>query len=115
MTDGAIPAISEDLERTYACRHLLEPPAPEIVGGLIERIAKLTADLREANRKYEWRPITEQDLPQVGDEMFSRTDGIALVSETHASFYGHDPRMWKQFGRWTYFRQHISPAQQEAE
>jgi len=50
MSKPAKPEIPEDLQKAWMARHLLEPPASEVVGELIERISRLEAEKKQIAR-----------------------------------------------------------------
>jgi hypothetical protein len=61
---------------------------------LRERIAELEAQLAERD----WSPITQDNLPRVGDEVWGDTRKMLEVEEWHVGYFTADPRVWIQSG-----------------
>lgn len=81
-----------------------------LAGGAVQNIARELIAAREQLERLRWRPITEQDLPKVGDELLS-------MPSMHIQSIAADPVM--QYGSlvhfcYTYFRP-IDPPQTEEE
>lgn len=65
------------------------------------RIAELEAQLAALT----WTPISESNLPKVGDEVYSHLlNETRCVTESFLQMHGADPRVWNQYGGWTHFR-----------
>jgi len=68
-----------------------------------ERVAALEAQLAEANRKLEaldWKPITPENLPKVGDEVWQQGHDTYVVLDKNQMRSANDYGVWG----WTHFR-----------
>lgn len=65
-----------------------------------ERLGEEIAALRSKLAALDWRPITEADLPKVGDELLGMCDKVQKV---YANEEAYDIERWKQT-YWTHFR-----------
>ena len=101
--------MSKAIQRYGECWHGHIPRANDngdyvLYDAYLAAVANLEAEnaaLREQLDALQWRPITEQDLPKVGDEVGKYHNGLFLISRIS--------RGWKieweiQDGDWTHFR-----------
>jgi uncharacterized protein (UPF0335 family) len=95
VSKPAKPEIPEDLKKAWMARHLLEPPAAEVVGELIERISRLEAEKKQIARDVlhealanemltdENRQLREQvaDLEKTGRQAIDKLAAMLKVND----------------------------------
>ena len=74
----AKPEIPEDLKKAWMARHLLEPPASEVVGELIERISRLEAEKKQIARDVLHEALANEML---ADENRQLREQVARLSQ----------------------------------
>jgi hypothetical protein len=101
--------IAEDLREEYRIWTTSKNarPTAEAYVALIERLSKAEEQLRA----MQWKPITPENLPKVGDEVWGQGRKVSPVEDVHIAMLGADARAWIQ-NRFTHFRPIAPPAQE---
>jgi hypothetical protein len=84
----------------YSGPQLMTVPSDQLTAVLDEIEA-----LQGKVEALDWQEITPQNLPKVGDEVWSSVLSTArAVDDSFKTSHGVDPRVWHQYGGWTHFR-----------
>ena len=89
-TQPAKPEIPEDLQKAWMARHLLEPPASEVVGELIERISRLEAEKKQIARDALHEALANEMLADENRQLREQSDKRKESADDNKSIRRND-------------------------
>jgi len=90
MSKPAKPEIPEDLQKAWMARHLLEPPASEVVGELIERISRLEAEKKQIARDALHEALANEMLADENRQLREQSDKRKESADDNKSIRRND-------------------------